>query len=502
MRIFLRQFVFSLTWVTLFFLGHLTSLMDINNRYWLYFQRVDAYALVCLILLLALLVAGIFRGVDLLTCGKIRIWLTPVFYLCVGIVLMDLFLEIRLALGARFPFARGVGLYLTSWGIGGVFTLLAYALYPLRKLAEWGWRISFCLFPLFFVLAVQLIFAENPKLSETMEFPAASMEAAGTKGPPVVFLCLDMVGYGNVFDNTGAVREDLPALREFSQTAAVYHAAQSGGEATVTSLVGFYLQARIQNLNLGGEMFSCTRASDESGALYSYADFSGTLLDRLDEAGYRNMHIGFYLPFDSLMPGRFAFHSTRSVYGTETDFSMPPFVHAAIHQLGLYLNGSISPVAALSKQLDLHTKWQDHYRRVRLTGDIQAESKRLIEEVLSPGDFLFIHLFPAHDPFVFAADGSPINGRSNPKFYRGQLIYGDALLGELMDALKATGKWDESWVAVFADHGLPMRFAISNVWTDERLHIPFFVKAPGQTVPMEIRTPFDFTQFEIPGFPF
>lgn len=62
----------------------------------------------------------------------------------------------------------------------------------------------------------------------------------------------------------------------------------------------------------------------------------------------------------------------------------------------------------------------------------------------------------------------------------------DALVGDMLDHLEATGAWDDSLVVVMSDHGIDMTAPgftrrEDDTNTDELFRIPLFIKAPGQT---------------------
>ncbi len=70
-----------------------------------------------------------------------------------------------------------------------------------------------------------------------------------------------------------------------------------------------------------------------------------------------------------------------------------------------------------------------------------------------------------------------------------QLAFVDELLGEMIERLKRSGAWDRSLVVVLADHGASFRPGQARREPDagnarEIMHVPLFVKRPGQTTPL------------------
>jgi hypothetical protein len=117
-----------------------------------------------------------------------------------------------------------------------------------------------------------------------------------------------------------------------------------------------------------------------------------------------------------------------------------------------------------------------------------------------PGPSLhFVHMLLPHTPWQYLPSGMRYQGEEQPTegdwFVRLghdrhdlQVRYTDKLLGQALDALKATGRYDESMVVVTADHGVSfaghsiyrgigdhLQFAPEVSW------VPLFIKAPGET---------------------
>ena len=67
--------------------------------------------------------------------------------------------------------------------------------------------------------------------------------------------------------------------------------------------------------------------------------------------------------------------------------------------------------------------------------------------------FLWVHLFDPHGPYEPPERYRPI-GTDDPRgMYMGEIGFADAQLGRLLDALRADGSLDETFVAFTADHG-------------------------------------------------
>ena len=213
------------------------------------------------------------------------------------------------------------------------------------------------------------------------------------------------------------------------------------------------------------------------------------------------MLIGYYLPYATLMPGAFTAVFAKSYYGAARGSdARAGLANAGLHQWSRFATESKDPLSAAAKQIGVLDEMYGQYYR-NLNAAVHAEGLRYIRACLSPGDFVVLHLPVPHQPYVFAADGSPSGCAGlDPAGYPGQLAYADRLFGEWMQALRDSGRWDESWVIVLSDHGPHFR-DYSGMPAGKR-HVPFLVKAPGQTERRDVHEPIRLADFEtIPGFP-
>lgn len=120
----------------------------------------------------------------------------------------------------------------------------------------------------------------------------------------------------------------------------------------------------------------------------------------------------------------------------------------------------------------------------------------------APGPELhFLHLLLPHTPWTYLPDGTrypnvpglPVDGpwwgRLALQRYLLQLEYTDRLVGETLDLLERTGRYDESLVVLTADHGVSLtpdgagsrELGPDHPGIVELAWVPLFIKAPGQT---------------------
>jgi arylsulfatase A-like enzyme/Flp pilus assembly protein TadD len=94
--------------------------------------------------------------------------------------------------------------------------------------------------------------------------------------------------------------------------------------------------------------------------------------------------------------------------------------------------------------------------------------------------FLWFHLWDAHDPYN---PPEPFRSRFPSQPYNGGVAYVDATVGKLLDYLRTQGLYDNTLIAVAADHGESLgdhgELTHSIFLYDATIHVPLLVKLPG-----------------------
>lgn len=153
------------------------------------------------------------------------------------------------------------------------------------------------------------------------------------------------------------------------------------------------------------------------------------------------------------------------------------------------------------------TNWFDQVQAV-IDGDRATTFRHFVDSLSQTGrrTLDFMHILLPHEPLIYLPSGrlyppSPARGKVSSgdswtddawavtlaeQRYFLQLQFVDRLLGELIDRLKDSGRYDESLLVVTADHGVSFRPNDSRrPLTDTNLPdiaaVPLFIKTPGQT---------------------
>ena len=183
------------------------------------------------------------------------------------------------------------------------------------------------------------------------------------------------------------------------------------------------------------------------------------------------------------------------------DFGVPlssrlPYLPEILHQRG-YQTGAfvaalvLDPLDGTAPGFDrgfdvydagfhLRRHGADRYQTVERRAEVVVEyALGWLSKVPNKPFFLWVHLYDAHDPYD---PPSPYKERFAAQPYDGEIAYADACLGKLLEALRQHGLYDETMIAVMADHGESLGAhgeSTHGVFLyDETLHVPLLIKLP------------------------
>jgi arylsulfatase A-like enzyme/Tfp pilus assembly protein PilF len=125
---------------------------------------------------------------------------------------------------------------------------------------------------------------------------------------------------------------------------------------------------------------------------------------------------------------------------------------------------------------------EDRYQTLeRRGGDVVAHAIDWLAHRPSKSKpfFLWVHLYDAHDPYDPPA---PYNTKFVKAPYDGEVAYVDACVGKLLNALRAQALFENSLIAVMADHGEALgqhgEETHGIFLYDETVHVPLLFKMP------------------------
>jgi arylsulfatase A-like enzyme/Tfp pilus assembly protein PilF len=125
----------------------------------------------------------------------------------------------------------------------------------------------------------------------------------------------------------------------------------------------------------------------------------------------------------------------------------------------------------------------------RRGGDVVEHAVKWLSKRPSGPFFLWVHLYDAHDPYDPPA---PYSTRFATSLYDGEIAYADACVGTLTRALRQLGAYDNTVIAVMADHGEALgqhgEETHGIFLYDETIHVPLLFKLPASTSSTRVET--------------
>jgi arylsulfatase A-like enzyme/Tfp pilus assembly protein PilF len=171
---------------------------------------------------------------------------------------------------------------------------------------------------------------------------------------------------------------------------------------------------------------------------------------------------------------------------------LPDLLHAQGYHTGAFVGSLIlDPLDGTAPGFDrgfeiydagfhLRRHGADRYKSVeRRAGDVVNHALAWLSQLPNGPFFLWVHLYDAHDPYDPPA---PFKARFAAQPYDGEIAYADSAVGKLIDEIRKHGLYDETLVAVMADHGESLGAHGENTHGiflyDETLHVPLLFKLP------------------------
>ncbi len=171
---------------------------------------------------------------------------------------------------------------------------------------------------------------------------------------------------------------------------------------------------------------------------------------------------------------------------------LPDLLHAKGYHTGAFVGSLIlDPMDGTAPGFDrgfdvydagfhLRRHGMDRYKSVeRRADEVVNHALSWLSQLPNGPFFLWLHLYDAHDPYE---PPEPYKTRYASQLYNGEIAYADAAVGKLMNEIRKHGLYDETMIAVMADHGESLGAHGENTHGiflyDETLHVPLLIKLP------------------------
>jgi arylsulfatase A-like enzyme/Flp pilus assembly protein TadD len=172
---------------------------------------------------------------------------------------------------------------------------------------------------------------------------------------------------------------------------------------------------------------------------------------------------------------------------------LPDLLHAQGYHTGAFVGSLIlDPLDGTAPGFDrgfevydagfhLRRHGMDRYKSVeRRADDVVNHALAWLSRLPNGPFFLWVHLYDPHDPYD---PPPPFNNRFASQPYDGEIAYADSAVGKLIGEIGKHGLYDETLIAVMADHGESLGAHGENTHGiflyDETLHVPLLFKLPG-----------------------
>jgi len=141
------------------------------------------------------------------------------------------------------------------------------------------------------------------------------------------------------------------------------------------------------------------------------------------------------------------------------------------------------------------TQTKSRWGRVERRGmDVVQHAEKWLDAHPSGSRFAWLHLYDPHDPYE---PPPPYSVTYKDRLYDGEIAYADAALGQFLEYLKRTGRFDNALVIVVGDHGEGLGEHQEDTHGiflyDSTTHVPLILKLPataraGSVVQAQVRT--------------
>lgn len=452
-----KKFVVALFVVFLHYSSQIAARGVETNRYCDLWGLVDVVAILLGMTLLALLVLGMDLLLLRWSSGTARRLFNHLFLVALVSGVLAMF--------PRFSIDHPNVTHLIWLGVmaGIGYSFGSRAVKPVR------WAANLCLI---FSPVVLIVFAQMATWStwnQTVEerpAPAATQSGPGT---PVFVFVFDEWSFQRSTEG-GQLRPLFGNLRQLCRQAVVFREARSPYHSTEQSLPRMIFQTDGQFVVRDGDVLC-----EEGGRAVS-ARTLPSVFHQCRNHGYTSSVLGFYLPYRHIVGDQVDY--CRVVGPSLCDVPLPAKLFVRACENLQYLSDPIGRrlrVPLLAPICSRRRYDQFQACRAEMDGILRSAGKR---------SFAFFHVPLPHPPFVFGADGS-YHGTdvemNDPEDYERHLHYLDAVIGQIVDTLRATGQFDDALIIMTSDHSWRAEPDPANrEGADWNRRVPLIIKLPGQ----------------------
>lgn len=309
--------------------------------------------------------------------------------------------------------------------------------------------------------------------------------------PKLVWIIFDELSYDQIFEHR-AHNLALPNFDALRAQSTVFTHVQPEGTRTVKIVPSLLSGHSIDDFRFN---YSNTLHVHYTGVHgWHRLDGEKTVFNDAQKAGWRTGVVGWYNPYCTIYGAQI-----DNCYWNNLDMVDGPMAQTASFGRNVY-----TPLAALFREVDsLERADRDHCTfdvRTRLKTFLDLRQHTLDRLQADQSDFLFLHLPVPHSPNIWSRIKDDYTEWCDSS-YLDNLALADRTLGEMMDVLRSSPRWQDTTVIVQGDHSWRINIWNSQpAWTDEDdaasrdtfdPRPAVLIHQAGQTTPQTISEPWD-----------
>lgn len=457
---FIKKYLVALFVVFLHFAGAVRYLTLKSNRYYFLWDRHHAVALLADLFLISLAFALLALGGAWLARRFRLRWLERL----LGHMLLVALLSGLLAAFPSFSRYNHPTLTKTIWL--GAMAVIGYSLaHPRSRLVRYA--ANFCLLfsPVTFIVSAQVLSWQSWHDPPRTDF--AVRNAAGPRAPVFLFVFDEWSRARSM--TGGEFRSFFKNVRRLCEQAIVFREARSPGDDTEYSLPRLIYQCDSSFVVRDGQTY--WKEQDKEVLTRNVP----SLFQLAREQGYNAYMVGWFLPYRRILGDQVDY--CRVYRGYRQGDGVPAEMVCALFRSMRFWT---DPVSQRVWKLLYPRARAEHFRRVNTR--IRQEMLDILNDCPT-NTFALFHVPLPHDPYIWDADGA-YRGPSKeaPSVgYERNLKYLDVYIGQVLEQLRATGKFDDALIIITSDHSWRKdsepTMREGQQWQRK---VPLIIKLPGQ----------------------
>lgn len=484
-----KRYLAAQTVVFLLFCPYLGSLLPYTTRRIYMWQTSDVAIIVAAMVLMAMPCLIADALVRRLGWGWLRRAFNHAFVIALGAGIFATLCAVT-DRGHGYRIGRSGVEMQTAWLL--LFGAVGYSLASgSPRLVSWARHLCLILSPAMPIFVVHLTGLQSypprmdPLQAESPRVVPAALDGRPCRNSPVYLFIFDEWSYPRTFEDSRPRRE-FAHLSELCGQSTIFHDAQSPGERTDYSVPGILMQTGLPAVWEDGKL-----GFDDGGRILPPAKFE-SIYDVAGDTNYRSFLVHFGVPFPMFVDQRVNVCRSYHYY---------PAGQTILGNIGLAMLKTMGtwtdPWTAFALDKTMGQRRAEYEQALRFQRGVYSDTMQIIREQPAR-TFAVIHYPLPHHPFILDPDGTPRElsltdfNKNDPSGYERNLRRLDRVVGELTQAMKEAGRFDDAMLILTSDHSWRYDPDRETTLQNEALtHVPLIIKFPGQTAGFAVNDRFE-----------